>query len=99
MTKICFYAILKKRGGTVVPFPKKGGDTISKMKSIRRSLKMTQKDLAILSDIPLETIKKYEQGSKDINHAAAIKVHHLAKVLRCQMEDILELGEEGHDER
>ena len=68
------------------------------MKIIRSSLKMTQKELAILSDTPLETIKKYEQGHKDTNHATAIKVYHLATALRCPMEDILEL-EEDADER
>lgn len=99
MTKISFYVILKKRGGTLVPPLWKGGDCISKMKKIRCSLRMTQKELAILSGTPLETIKKYEQGSKDINRAAAIKVHYLAKALRCPMEDILELEEEASDEQ
>ena len=93
LTKSSFYDILKKKGYYSTPL-QKGGDIISNMKNIRCSLKMTQKELAILSNTPLETIKKYEQGHKDINRAAAIKVHHLAKALHCPMEDILELEEE-----
>ena len=63
----------------------------SKLRSLRRAYGYTQAELAELSGVSLRSIQLYEQGEKDINRAAADTVRRLSQVLRCSMEDVMEL--------
>lgn len=62
----------------------------TKLKQIRQSKDMTQKNLAEATGISLRTLQHYEQGSKDLNMAAAITVLHIARALGCSIEDLID---------
>ena len=56
----------------------------------RKKLGMSQRELAEAAEIPVRTIQQYEQRQKDINHARAVYMLRLSKVLRCQMQELME---------
>lgn len=56
----------------------------------RRSIGLSQKELATRAGISLRTLQQYEARARDINKAAAASLSALARVLSCQIEDILE---------
>lgn len=60
------------------------------LKSIREAKKFSQSSLASKTGVPLKTIQKYESGERDINKAQGITLYRLAKVLDCNIEDLLE---------
>ena len=60
------------------------------LKIYRKRAGLSQKQLAELADIPVRMIQHYEQGSKDINAAAALTVYRLAQALNCTVENLLE---------
>ncbi len=60
------------------------------LKLLRKKAGLTQQELAEQSDVPLRTLQQYEQRQKDINKAQAGYLVMLARVLCCEMEDILE---------
>lgn len=60
------------------------------LKRIRTVYNCTQAELARRSGISLRSIQMYEQRNKDINKASAETVLRLAKVLGCNMEDLME---------
>lgn len=60
------------------------------LKRIRSAKGYSQKQLAELSSVSLRSIQMYEQRQKDINKAQSDSLFHLAKVLGCTMEDLLE---------
>ena len=62
----------------------------TKLKCIRTAKGYSQKQLAELSGVSLRSIQMYEQRRKDINKAQSDSLFHLAKVLGCTMEDLLE---------
>jgi DNA-binding transcriptional regulator YiaG len=62
----------------------------SRLQEYRRLLRMSQKELAERSGVPLRTIQQYEQGQKNINHARAEYVIALSQVLYCRPEELLE---------
>ena len=66
---------------------------MTKLKQIRKANGMTQRELAEKTGISLRTIQHYEQGSKDLNMAAAITVWYIAQALGCSIEDLLEFNE------
>lgn len=57
----------------------------------RQTLRLTQKTLSERSGVNLRMIQHYEQGVKDINKAQSITLYKLAKALKCDMEDLLDL--------
>ena len=59
------------------------------LKEFRKSNNLSQEDLAILSDVPLRTIKAYEQGTNDIAKAQAETLYKLSHVLNCTIEDLI----------
>ena len=61
------------------------------LKRIRTAAKMTQKKLATESGVTLRSIQMYEQRNKDINKAQAINLAKMARVLGCDIEDLLEI--------
>jgi len=60
------------------------------LKRIRKSLGLTQSQLAEHSGIPLRTIQQYEQGQKSINNARSEYVISLSKALYCTPKEVLE---------
>ena len=63
---------------------------MSNLKRLRQDFNISQRQLAELSGVNFRMIQHYEQGSKDINAAAALTVYRLAKALACSMEELLE---------
>lgn len=68
---------------------------MTKLKTIRTSKNMTQRELSEVSGVNLRILQHYEQGFKDINKAQAITVYNLAQALNCSVEDLLELSDRG----
>ncbi len=60
------------------------------LKMRRLAVGLSQRKLAQLSGIPLRTIQQYEQCQKNINRAATEHIVTLAKVLYCDVEDLIE---------
>ena len=63
---------------------------ISKLQKQRKRAGLTQKQLAERSGLNLRTLQQYEIRGKDINMAAASSVAALARVLGCEVEDIMD---------
>lgn len=64
---------------------------MSKLQDRRKDAGLSQSQLAAKVDgLSLRTLQHYEQGSMDINKAAASTVRRLAEVLKCNIEDLLE---------
>ncbi len=60
------------------------------LKTLRIAKNLSQSQLSLLSDVPLRTIKAYEQGSVDIAKAQSETLYALAKTLNCTIEDLLQ---------
>jgi len=60
------------------------------LKTLRQRAGFSQQALADLSGIPLRTIQQYEQRQKNINQARASCLLMLARVLCCNVEDLME---------
>lgn len=60
------------------------------LKRLRKTLGITQKELAEQSGVPLRTLQQYEQRQKDINKAQAEYLIALSKVLNCAPEALIE---------
>lgn len=61
----------------------------SKLKIIRKKKGYSQKGLSLLSNVPLRTIKAYEQGTLDIAKAQCETIYKLASTLNCSIEDLI----------
>ena len=59
------------------------------LKEIRQRHGLSQTQLANLSNVPLRTIKAYEQGTVDISKAQAETLYTLAQTLSCSIEDLI----------
>lgn len=62
----------------------------TRLKAMRMRMEITQRKLAELTGIPQRTIQQYEQRQKNINKAQAEYLLRLSKVLKCNMEELLE---------
>ncbi|MBE5897635.1 MAG: helix-turn-helix transcriptional regulator [Lachnospiraceae bacterium] len=60
------------------------------LKYFRQKAGYTQQQLADLTEVPVKTIRQYEQGQKNINKASAETVIKFSRVLCCQPFDLLE---------
>lgn len=60
------------------------------LKRIRMAYGCTQAELAKRAGVSLRSIQMYEQRNKDINKASVESVHRIAKVLGCNIEDLIE---------
>ena len=65
-------------------------ESTTNLKLIRIMSGLSQAKLAEASGVNVRMIQHYEQGSKDINAAAALTVYRLAHALECTVEDLLE---------
>ena len=63
---------------------------MTNLKKIREATGLSQAKLAEASGVNVRMIQHYEQGSKDINVAAALTVYRLAQALDCTVEDLIE---------
>ena len=68
--------------------------TETKLKTVRKEKGLTQRGLAEATGINLRTLQHYEQGSKDLNMAAAITVYAIAEALQVRMEELLDLTDQ-----
>ena len=64
---------------------------MSKLQDKRKAAGLSQSKLAERVGVSFRMIQHYEQGSLDINKAAAETVYRLAKALNCSIEELLEL--------
>lgn len=55
----------------------------------RKKRKLSQSELAKISEISLRSIKAYEQGKLDISKASYETLYKLAKALNCSVEDLI----------
>lgn len=62
----------------------------TKLALARKRIKKTQQDLAYESGVSLRSIQMYEQRQRNINEASITSVRAMAKVLHCNIEDLLE---------
>lgn len=60
------------------------------LKRIRIKLGLSQKELAVITSIPIRTIQQYEQRQKNINKAQANYIFSLAQALNCSPKELLE---------
>lgn len=68
--------------------------TETTLKTVRKEKGLTQRGLAEATGISLRTLQHYEQGSKDLNMAAAITVYAIAEALQVRMEELLDLTDQ-----
>ncbi|MCD7848186.1 MAG: helix-turn-helix transcriptional regulator [Oscillospiraceae bacterium] len=60
----------------------------SNLKMLRKRVGLTQKELSEVSQVSINTIRAYEQGSKDISKAQSDIVTRLADALGCDTEEL-----------
>lgn len=65
----------------------------TKLKQVRKTKGLTQRELAVATGISLRTLQHYEQGSKDLNLAAAITAYAIAKAHDVEMTELLDIPE------
>lgn len=59
------------------------------LKELRQKSGLSQTQLSNLSNVPLRTIKAYEQGKVDIAKAQAETLYALSQTLNCTIEDLI----------
>lgn len=69
---------------------------MSNLKRIRETAGLSQSQLAKAATVNINSIQGYEQGERDINKAQALTLYQIAKVLKVNMEDLLEIKKEAH---
>lgn len=62
----------------------------TKLQTVCKSVRLSQKELSEKSGVTLRMIQQYEQRAKDINKATASNLFALAQALGCRAEDLLE---------
>lgn len=62
----------------------------SALKQIRKSRKLTQEQLALLSGVNVRSIRAYEQGDNDLAKAQGETLQLLAHALDCTIEELLQ---------
>lgn len=60
-----------------------------KLKTLREQVGLTQQELSNKSGVNIQTLRKYEQGTKNINNARLKTILKLAITLNCNISDIL----------
>lgn len=60
-----------------------------KLKTLREKAGLTQQELSNKSGVNIQTLRKYEQGVKNINNAKLKTILKLAITLNCNISDIL----------
>ena len=63
----------------------------SNIQAKRKAAGLSQRQLADRAGVSVRALQHYEQGSLDINKAAAEQVYRLARALGCSIEELLDL--------
>lgn len=63
---------------------------VTNLQRIRKARGLSQKELSNRANVTIRSIQMYEQKQKDINKAQAQTLYHIARVLGCNIEDLLE---------
>ena len=63
---------------------------LTNLKKIRQAQGLSQSKLACLAEVELRSIQMYEQRRNDINKAQVETLYKPARVLGCNIEDLLE---------
>ena len=63
---------------------------ITNLKKARQARGLSQRELAKKADVDLRSIQMYEQRRNNINKAQGETLYKLARVLGCNIEDLLE---------
>lgn len=64
------------------------------LKLLRQKAGLSQRELAELSGVPVRTLQQYEQRQKNINKAQAEYLVVLARILCCEITDLIEKAEQ-----
>lgn len=75
--------------GQIIDVFKEKLSKYSPLKERREAMGLSQDDLSLLSDVPVRTIRAYEQNKLDIKKAQADTVSALAKALRCSIDYLI----------
>ncbi len=62
-----------------------------RLKTLRTAAGLSQRELAERSGVGIRAIQQYEQGAKRIEMASGRTLYNLSYILRCHMEDLLDL--------
>ncbi len=63
---------------------------ITNLQKIRKARGLSQKELSNRANVAIRSIQMYEQKQKDINKTQAQTLYRIARVLGCNIEDLLE---------
>lgn len=63
---------------------------MNKLKEVRLSKGLTQKQLAESANINVRVLQHYEQGSKNFDHARIDTILSVCNILECQLSDIIQ---------
>ena len=63
----------------------------TRLQQRRKLMGLSQNELSKKANMSLRSLQEYEIGGRDINKANALTLHTIAKVLHCQIDDIMEL--------
>ncbi len=61
----------------------------NKLKELRLKKNYSQRELAIISDVPIRNIKAYERGQIEISKASGETLYYLSKALDCSIEELI----------
>lgn len=64
---------------------------MTRLKELRKSKNLSQKELAEKVGVSLKAIQAYEQNYRPLGNASALDVYQIAKVLDTTIEELLEL--------
>jgi len=62
----------------------------TQLRRFRETAELTQAQLAKEAGVSLRSIQMYEQRNKDINKAQVLSIAKIARVLKCDIEDLIE---------
>ena len=62
---------------------------VAVLKKLREERGMSQSELALISGVPIRSIRAYEQGSVDLCKAQGDTLYRMAKVLGCSVDDLI----------
>ena len=63
---------------------------MNKLKEVRLSKGLTQKQLAEAANINVRVLQHYEQGSKNFDHARIDTILNVCNTLECRLSDIVQ---------
>lgn len=77
----------------------RGIDKGTKLRQQRVKMSLSQSELAALSGVPIQTLRRYEQSAIQISNAKLKTLIALCLALNCKIEDIIESEELLHKYR